>query len=120
MKAAILALAACLTAGAVCAAENITPEQAREIALAQTGGAGVIVESDIDYRRNSGVVYEFEIRADNVEFEIAIDGVTGNVLEFSREEEGRRSRRPAAAPRLTAVEAQAIALEETDGGSEYI
>jgi len=64
-------------------ANLITPERANEIALAKK--PGVVTDFDLDRKRKSWV-YEIEIvDAQGTEWEVEIDGATGNVLRVKRD-----------------------------------
>lgn len=63
---------------------KLTIEEAR--ALANKAYPGTIVEEELEHKRGgSGLRYSFDIRANHVTHEVAIDAKTGDVLENTRE-----------------------------------
>lgn len=122
------AVAVLLTIGGVSAAEStgpITAEQAKAIALQQTGG-GQVFELDRRARGDGLDYFRLEIAADDGDYHIEINASNGRLLQFIRKH-GRRggayAPSAAAQPRtassqndMTLEQAQAIALERTGGG----
>ncbi len=65
---------------------KITIEQAR--ALAVKAYPGSIVEEELEHKRGgSGLRYSFDVRANHLTHEVAVDAKTGKILENSRESE---------------------------------
>lgn len=64
-------------------AVGLTHDQALEQALKMTNG-GTVLESKLHGKKKGRLVYEFEIVNRGTEYEIEIDAVTGNILEFER------------------------------------
>ena len=102
--------------------------RAKEIALGKTGG-GTIVEFELDWD-DGRPEYEIEIKANGYEYELEIDGYTGKVLEFEKDDDDdyRSSSKPASkpAPKSTTkpskpsligdARAKEIALAKSGGG----
>ena len=65
------------------AATEITMEQAKEIALAKTGG-GTVTECKLDYE-NGRKVYEIKIVYGNTKYEMDVDTITGVISDYSSE-----------------------------------
>ena len=63
---------------------TLSIEQAR--ALAIKAYPGTIVEEELEHKLGgSGLRYSFDIRANHVTHEVAVDAKTGNILQNSRE-----------------------------------
>ncbi len=63
---------------------KLTIEQARAVAV--KAYPGTIVEEELEHKiGGSGLRYSFDIRANHVTHEVAVDAKTGDVLENSRE-----------------------------------
>ena len=63
---------------------KLTIEEAR--AMATKAYPGTIVEEELEHKRGgSGLRFSFDIRANHVTHEVAIDAKTGDVLENTRE-----------------------------------
>lgn len=63
---------------------TVSIEQAR--ALAIKAYPGTIVEEELEHKLGgSGLRYSFDIRANHVTHEVAVDAKTGNILQNSRE-----------------------------------
>lgn len=90
--AAVLALAAALSAGAL-AAQQITEDQAKAIALEHAGLAqGDVTQLRIELERDDGrLEYEIEFTSGNREYDYEIDAETGRILSFESEVEYRPS-----------------------------
>ncbi len=79
------ALAGTVSAQTAAEATGLTAVQAIEIALAEVPGEVEEVELE---RENGARVYEIEIvTAENAEFEIEIDAVTGEIIEIEAEDD---------------------------------
>ena len=63
------------------AAPGLSPEQAREAALARTGG-GRVTEFDRDFKDDGREVYEIEIVHNGVEYELEINVATGEISKY--------------------------------------
>lgn len=64
---------------------SISKADAEKIALGKTGG-GRIISSELDF--DDGIYkYEFEIINNNVEYDISIDGNTGNIIKYESDSE---------------------------------
>lgn len=129
------------------AADQITAEEAKAIALAHAGVAEadvtiVKVELDRDDGRNE---YEVDFRRDNVKYEYDIDAKSGNIVSYDREENKVASttpkpeqpdQSPVTSDKISADEAKKLALahaglseadvtftkvkiEKDDGRTEY-
>ncbi len=70
--------------GAAASDTPVSYEQAREIALARTGG-GDVVQIEKDYKRSGRVIYDIEVHGVDAEYELEIDANTGAIVEFKRE-----------------------------------
>ncbi len=65
---------------------KLTIEQARALAL--KAYPGTIVEEELEHKRGgSGLRYSFDVRANHLTHEVAVDAKTGKILENSRESE---------------------------------
>ena len=65
---------------------KITIDQARTLAL--KAYPGTIVEEELEHKRGgSGLRYSFDVRANHLTHEVAVDAKTGKILENSRESE---------------------------------
>lgn len=62
----------------------VSPDQARKIALERTGG-GTVVKFETDRKRSGRVEYEVEIIKGDREYEMEIDGQTGEIRDYSEE-----------------------------------
>ncbi|MCD8141230.1 MAG: PepSY domain-containing protein [Planctomycetaceae bacterium] len=91
-------------------------DQALEIAMNLLGGHGTVTESDIDHKRSGRVIYEFDIESDNYEYEVEIDGYTGDVLQY-KQERIKAGRGRTAGLRLDAKTVQDMAREQAGGGT---
>ncbi|MCD8352329.1 MAG: PepSY domain-containing protein [Planctomycetaceae bacterium] len=114
------ALCVCLWLGVSAAGESrgtlLSYDQALEIAMNLLGGAGTVTESDIDHKRSGRVIYEFDIESDDYEYEVEIDGYTGDVLQYKQERaKGRRGK--TAGLRLDARTVQEMARNQAGGGN---
>ena len=107
-------------------ARPLTVEQAREIALGQTGG-GEVVNAGHHRRGGRLGVYRFEILGDTGAYHVEIDESTGRLLKFVQKHGYRGGPRggisvvtgPGATPASSGIGAEqalAIALERTGGG----
>ncbi len=107
----------------------ITPEQAKSIALANTGG-GEIMEFDTHYGRKGRNYYRMEILGDSAAFHVEIDMMDGSLLQLVRKHPNRwRKRSGNAAPTIvpdstpagdgavSLEQAAAIALQHSGGGT---
>ena len=59
---------------------KISYEQAKEIALAKVGG-GTVKEIDLDYEHGV-LVYEVEVKYNDVEYDVDVNAATGEVVKF--------------------------------------
>ncbi len=127
----IMRYASCLTlaaifcfSSAVYAGEaGITPERAREIALAQTG-AGDVMELDRHQGRGGRDYFRLEILTDDGAYHVEIDANSGRLMQLIRKHDGGRRDReqlpasPAAAgSELDYGQALELALKQTGGGT---
>lgn len=93
-------------------AAEITAKQAKEIALAKTGG-GTVVECKLDIEKGRKV-YEIEIVHGNTKYDMNV-GVTDSKI-YNYESETHHGNNPKGEPEITAKRAQEIALAQTGGG----
>lgn len=103
------------------AADLITQEEARDIALKDAGfTADAVTDLRIELDEDDGVVYyEVDFRKDNYEYDYEIDAATGKIVGFDKDQQAQQSTtatEPAAnesaASTITPEEAQKIALED--------
>lgn len=124
----IVAMSAVLCCGAVAAGEGISAEQAKEIALAQTGG-GEVVEMERRFGGGGVNYYRIMVFADDGPYHVEVDADTGKLLQFIRKHGYKGYKRrgdyiatpPAAGvaggAAITREQAMAIALGQTNGGT---
>lgn len=121
-----LILTACLGGGTALSGETAGPisiEQAKSIALQQTGG-GEVVEVDRHYRGNGVHYYRIVVLGQDGPYQLEIDANNGNLIQFIRKHGYKGYRNPvyvAPAPSagagLTQEQAMALALKQTGGGT---
>ncbi|MHA6253030.1 PepSY domain-containing protein [Oceanobacillus sp. CAU 1775] len=93
--------------------EKLTNEEARQIALAEY--PGFVTEFELDYD-DGRLLYEMEIKGENVKHEFEMDVETGEIIKY--EEERKSDGKYSAimeADLITMEEAEAIALNEFSG-----
>jgi len=95
------------------AATEITMEQAKEIALAKTGG-GAVTECKLDYD-DGRQVYEIEIIDGNTKYEMDIGVTDSQIYDYS--EKTYAAYDSTGANEISAEEAKEIALAKTGGGT---
>lgn len=61
--------------------DGIDVAQAREIALAKTGG-GTIVELEREFKKDGRIVYEIEVVDAERKYELELDGRSGAIIEY--------------------------------------
>ena len=120
------------------ATSEITADEAKEIALAKTGG-GTVTELKLDYEKNNRKVYEIEIINGNTKYCMDIDVLDSQIYDYEEETiktntqnsssgsttETTAEITPETAPsetnvsrsEVTVEEAKAIALAKTGGGT---
>ncbi len=96
----------------------ITFDRATEIALERSGG-GVVVESEVDRKRNGRMVYEFEIYNNGTRYEMDVDSATGDIIEFEQSS-SRRGRAYDQSTRLSTAEAERIAMDRVGGNAMVV
>ncbi len=111
--AAIFALSSAVYAGE----SGITPERAREIALAQTG-AGDVMELDRHQGGGGREYFRLEILTNDGAYHVEIDANSGRLLQLIRKHDGGRreveqlpSSPPAAGSELDYTQALELALQ---------
>lgn len=99
----------------------ISVEQAKSIALAQTGG-GQIMDIGGHYRGHGMYIYRLEIVGDSGAYHVEIDANTGAIFKFIQKHgyKGWKGPHPVPSPAtgggLGVEQAQALALAQTGGG----
>lgn len=91
---------------------DITPDKAQQIALNRTGG-GFVIKWELD-REKRKKVYEIEIINENTRYSMDIDTTNGTISDYKTR---TTQRALSVKPRLSAEQAQAAALKETNGGT---